>query len=76
MLRRIVPMGVATGGVWTLNVRALRHVCAMRCSAAAEEEIAVVAGMILERMMREEPSLFGDFHVDPEGYWRPVYNKV
>lgn len=76
LLRRIIPMGVATGGIWTLNVRALRHVCEMRCSEAAEEEIALVCGQILEIMMREEPNLFGDFHKNESGYWQSVYKKV
>lgn len=76
MMRRIIPMGVATGGVWTANIRALRHICTMRCSEAAEEEIALVAGKILEIMMREEPTLFGDFHLNDRGYWEPVYAKV
>ena len=76
LIRRIIPMGVATGGVWTMNIRALRHICAMRCSEAAEEEIALVAGKMLEIMMREEPSLFGDFHLNEKMYWTPKYAKV
>lgn len=74
-MRRIIPMGVATGGLWTLNIRALRHVCTMRCAESAEEEIAVVAGKMLEIMMKEEPSLFGDFHMDGT-CWKPKYDKV
>ncbi len=76
MLRRIIPMGVATGGVWTFNVRSLRHMLTMRASEAAEEEIALVAGKILEIMMREEPVLFGDFRVQDNGFYKPTYNKV
>jgi len=76
MMRRIIPMGVATGGVWTANIRALRHLCTMRCAEPAEEEIAVVCGKILEIMMREEPILFGDFHPNEKGYWTPKYFKV
>ena len=74
--RRIIPMGVATGGVWTANIRALRHICTMRCSEAAEEEIAVVACKILKVMMHEEPILFHDFHKNDRGFWEPVYGKV
>lgn len=76
MLRRIIPMGVATGGVWTFNVRSLRHMLTMRASEAAEEEIALVAGKILETMMREEPVLFGDFTMQGNGFYKPTYNKV
>lgn len=75
-MRRIVPMGVATGGIWTFNLRALRHMCTMRCSEAAEEEILQVAEMILLRMMNEEPTFFGDFAQNEQGFWQPVYNKV
>lgn len=74
-LRRIVPLGVATGGVWTGNVRALRHVLAMRCSPAAEEEIAHVFTRIAEEMKETQPLLFGDFE-NGSGYYKPKYPKV
>jgi len=76
MLRRIIPMGVATGGVWTGNIRALRHLFTMRCAESAEEEICYVAVMMLEKMMQEEPILFGDFAKDTKGFYAPVYRKV
>jgi thymidylate synthase (FAD) len=60
-MRRIVPLGVATGGVWTGNIRALRHVIALRTAAAAEEEIAYTFGLIAEDIIKREPLLFGDF---------------
>lgn len=75
-LRRIVPLGVATGGVWTGNVRALRHVFAMRCSAAAEEEICYVFSNICKQMSDLEPLLFGDFYQNDDGFWVPKYVKV
>jgi len=76
MMRRIVPMGVATGGVWTLNIRALRHVIALRASEAAEEEIAFVFGKIAKIMAETEPMMFGDFEQSAEGFWTPKYRKV
>lgn len=76
MMRRIIPMGVATGGVWTLNLRALRHIIALRASEAAEEEIAYVFGLIGKVMVESEPQLFGDFTKTPEGFWCPKYSKV
>lgn len=76
MMRRIVGMGVATGGVWTGNVRALRHVLTMRCSPAAEEEILHVFSRVAKMMRDQEPMLFGDFEQDENGYWRPKYVKV
>lgn len=76
MMRRIIPMGVATGGVWTLNARALRHVIALRASPAAEEEICLVFSKIAKLMAESEPSLFGDFSATADGYWVPKYPKV
>jgi len=75
MFRRIIGMGVATGGVWTGNLRALRHIFTMRCDPAAEEEICYVASMMLERMIEAEPEMFADFH-KVDGYWQPKYWKV
>lgn len=75
-LRRIVGMGVATGGVWTGNVRALRHVITMRADAAAEEEIYYVFSTILKMMAEKEPMLFGDFTQKENGSWVPTYRKV
>jgi len=76
MMRRLVPMGVATGGTWTLNIRALRHVLALRASPEAEEEIALVFSKIGVLMAEKEPMLFGDFAQTTEGYWVPKYRKV
>ncbi len=75
LFRRIIGMGVATGGVWTGNLRALRHIFTMRCDPAAEEEICYVASMMLERMIEAEPDIFRDFE-QVEGYWRPRHWKV
>lgn len=73
--RRVIPMGVATGGVWTGNVRALRHVMALRTSEAAEEEIAYVFGKIGADIVQREPMLFGDFTFTGKS-WIPVNSKV
>ena len=76
MMRRIVGMGVATGGVWTGNIRALRHVIAMRASEQAEEEMLHVFSRVAKFMVEKEPMLFGDFEETSEGYWQPRYIKV
>lgn len=76
LFRRIIGMGVATGGVWTGNIRALRHILTERNDPAAEEEILLVAGLLLEQMMVAEPVLFGDFTENESGYWEPKYRKV
>lgn len=76
LFRRGIGMGVATGGVWSGNVRALRHVITMRCEPAAEEEILHVFSRVAKMMVEKEPMLFGDFHQDEAGFWRPRYRKV
>ena len=75
-LRRIVPMGVATGGVWTGNTRALRHVIAMRAAPAAEEEIFHVFTRIARDVIVSEPLLFGDFREVDDGSFAPEHWKV
>jgi len=75
-LRRIIPMGVATGGVWSLNLRALRHIIALRTSPAAEEEIAVALSKVAKILVEKEPRLMCDFDQTAEGAWIPKYSKV
>ncbi len=75
-LRRIIGMGVATGGVWSGNIRGLRHVITMRASEAAEEEIFHVFSRIAKMMVEREPLLFGDFVETEQGFWTPKYVKV
>lgn len=76
MMRRIIPIGVSTGGVWTFNGRALRHVLTMRCDSAAEEEICAVFSKVAAMMLGDEPNIFGDFARDENGFWRPQWKKV
>lgn len=76
LMRRAIGMGIATGGVWSGNIRALRWICEQRGSKYAEEEILVVAQLLLATMMDECPNLFGDFKKDDEGFWSPEYSKV
>lgn len=75
MFRRILPMGTCTGGVWTMNARAMRHIIETRTSPAAEEEIACVFSQVAQLMVESEPKLFGDF-VNQDGAWVPQYSKV
>lgn len=74
-LRRIIGMGVSTGGIWTGNIRALRHVLAMRCAPVAEEEICHVFSRVAEKIVEQEPLTFGDFGKE-SGHWAPKYAKV
>lgn len=75
-LRRIIPMGIATGGVWTGNLRALRHVIALRTEPAAEEEIFYVFSRIAEIMLKAENFVFKDFSERDKGGFEPKYPKV
>jgi thymidylate synthase (FAD) len=77
MFRRIIGMGVATGGVWTINARAMRHIMERRAEyGVAEEEIYYVWDHIANTMVTEEPLLFGDFTKNDNGSWVPKYPKV
>jgi thymidylate synthase (FAD) len=73
--RRGIGMGIATGGVWSLNIRALRHVLALRTEAGAEEEIAHVCRTVGRIMIETVPELFGDF-AEIDGVFVPEYWKV
>jgi thymidylate synthase (FAD) len=74
-MRRFAPDGVATGLVWTANVRTLRHTIEARTAPGAEEEIRLLFGLIGETMQRECPALFGDYTVE-DGAWVPRWRKV
>lgn len=76
MMRRIIGLGVATGGIWSGNIRALRHVFTMRAAPEAEEEMIHVFSRVTKLMVEKEPLLFGDFYTDEQGFWRPKYKKV
>jgi thymidylate synthase (FAD) len=73
--RRGIGMGIATGGVWSLNLRALRHVIALRTDAGAEEEIVHVFKKVGKIMIAQVPEIFGDFK-DIDGVLVPEYWKV
>lgn len=73
--RRGIGMGIATGGVWTLNLRALRHIIALRTDPGAEEEIAHVCREIGRIMLKNVPEIFADFR-ETNGVMVPEYWKV
>jgi thymidylate synthase (FAD) len=74
-MRRFAPDGVATGLVWSANVRTLRHTIEARTAPGAEEEIRLLFGKIGAIMRQECPALFGDYTVD-DGAWVPQWRKV
>ena len=65
-----------TGGVWTFNLRALRHIITLRANEHAEEEICYVFGQIAKYICEKEPRIFGDFEQLKGGFWKPIYVKV
>jgi len=74
-MRRFAPDGVATGILWSANIRTLRHTIEARTDEGAEEEIRLVFGRIGELMRAEAPALFGDYTVQ-DGAWIPRWRKV
>jgi len=74
-MRRFAPDGVATGLLWTANIRTLRHTIEARTDPGAEEEIRLIFGRIADLMRAEAPALFGDYTVE-DGAWIPRWRKV
>ncbi|MDQ1706412.1 MAG: thymidylate synthase [Frankiaceae bacterium] len=74
-MRRFAPEGVATGLVWTANVRTLRHTIEARTADGAEEEIRLLFDKIGSVVRDEAPALFGDYVVE-NGTWTPRWRKV
>jgi len=74
-MRRFAPDGVATGLLWTANIRTLRHTIEARTDPGAEEEIRLVFGRIGELMRAEAPALFSDYEIS-DGAWIPRWRKV
>src|SRR3990167_60938 len=75
-IRRFVPMGVSTSIMWTCNMRALRHVIAMRTSVHAEEEIREVFQGVAEIAKVSGPNLFQDMRKTEEGDYAFENEKV
>lgn len=59
--RRIAPIGLATSIIWTMNIRAARHLIQIRTSRHAEEEIRLVFDKVAEVMITKFPAMFSDF---------------
>ena len=74
-MRRFAPEGLATGIVYTANLRSLRHVIEMRTAKGAEEEIRLIFNKIGEVMREEAPAVFADYEV-VDGEWIPGTRKA
>lgn len=77
--RRVAPIGLGTGLLWSANINALRHVIQQRTSRHAEEEIRLVFGKVAGILTRRYPHMFGDFYcelVDDYPEWKSKYAKM
>lgn len=80
--RRIVPMGISTGMVWTANFRALRWVLEQRTNPAAEWEICRLFNAVGDICLSSWSLVFQDFKKVPcEDYpdlfsFVPEFSKV
>jgi thymidylate synthase (FAD) len=63
--RSVLPNATETKIFVTANARALRHFLEQRGSRHAEPEIRLLANKLLDVLVQESPSLFGDYRRDP-----------
>lgn len=75
-LRRLAPIGLSTGMLWTSNLRTLRYVLGKRTELSAEEEIRLVFDMVGRRVTQEYPVLFSDFERQENGVWLSPHAKA
>jgi len=75
-MRRIIGIGYCTGGVWTFNARALRHVICLRSAEGAEEEIRELAKLLYQAAEPVSPLLFADMHLNANGVIETKYPKI
>lgn len=75
-LRRILPQGMATAILFTMNLRAARHIIQLRTSRHAEEEIRIVFDEVGKFIKDSCPLLMADMTrevIDGIGEWRSKY---
>jgi thymidylate synthase (FAD) len=75
--RRLAPIGLGTTIMVTGNLRAWRHIIAMRTNEGAEEEIRTVIGEVARILKNEYPNVFQDMTCDEKtDAWEFAYKKV
>ncbi len=67
-MRRLMPIGMATGIIITTNHRNWRHLIAMRTAKGAEEEIRKVFGLIADDLWERRPAIYQDMEWDDGVY--------
>ena len=75
-MRRLAPIGLGTGIIFTANHRTLRHVIEMRTSPGAEEEIRLVFGQVAELMKIEFPNIYQDMERLDDGSYVFASSKI
>ena len=75
-MRRFAPLGLATGLLWTANMRTLRHVIEQRTAPGAEEEIRLVFDEVARLVTARYPATFQDFARQDDGAWTPTASKI
>ncbi len=75
-MRRLAPIGLATGIIVTTNHRNWRHLIEMRTEAHAEEEIRKVFYMIAMDLQERYPNIYQDMSVVDENAIVFEYSKI
>lgn len=75
-MRRFAIGGHATNMLATINVRALRHIIAMRTALGAEEEIRIVCDELADLTLKAVPNLMQDYNRSEFAEWIPDFLKV
>lgn len=68
--RAVLPNAAETRLTWTMNMRAARHVCALRGGEGADLEIRELAVAMLAKLKYHAPIIFSDFetYVADDGF--------
>lgn len=68
--RSVLPNAAETRLTWTMNMRAARHVCALRGGEGADLEIRQLAVAMLNNLYERAPIIFKDFDIytAPDGF--------
>lgn len=73
-MRRLAPLGLATGIIMSANLRTWRHVVEARTSRHAEEEIRLAFGLVYRLLKAKHPNVFADAQEhEVEGHTEVVF---
>lgn len=61
--RSVLPNAAETRLTWTMNMRAARHVCALRGGEGADLEIRALAVVMTQILKQRAPVIFSDFEI-------------